>query len=350
MKSALVLGILVLAFHFAVPASAQTCDPADPVFVCGLTNAEDLVRLPGTSWVVASHINFDFTARPVSSLGLGPVEAARIDTRQVQRLYPTADGAVDWDRKTYPDCPPQPKVIGSAGLNIRPLAGKNFRLYAVNRYGRESVEVIDIAVQGERLRATWRGCVHAPDYILSNSVVPLSDDAFALSGNKVAIWRPGRGWTKVEGYTGNASNGIEASPDGRWLYVADPAQTSVVRVPVSGGVSSVLKLESGPDNLRWGDDGHLYATGEFMPKAWQSLSKETLIQNAMKCLAQPVCSRPFTVTRIDPQTFTAKEVFRSGDEGMEGKFGTATVALQMGDRIWVGTILGDRVAIVTIKK
>jgi hypothetical protein len=351
MKSARVLGVLALALHFTATASAQTCDPADPAFVCALTNAEDLVRLPGTSWVVASHINFDLTARPPRALGLGPVEAVRIDTRKVQRLYPTPDTAVDWDSKTYPDCAPPPQTIGSAGLNIRPLGGTSFRLYAVNRNGRQSVEVIDIAVRGERLASTWRGCIHAPDYILSNSVVPLPDGAIALSGNKVAIWRPGRGWSKVASYTGNGSNGIEASRDGQWLYVADPAETSVVRVPVSGGAGpSVLKLPSGPDNLRWGDDGHLYATGGLVRKEWQNLSKEARTAEFVKCTKQVVCDTPFTVIRIDPSTFTAKEVFRSPENGMIGRFGAATVALQMHDQIWVGTVHGDRVAVVSIKE
>src|SRR5262245_60623415 len=46
---------LCLSLWFAVPASAQSCGPTSGLdFICGPKNAEDLVRVPGTPWIIAS--------------------------------------------------------------------------------------------------------------------------------------------------------------------------------------------------------------------------------------------------------------------------------------------------------
>lgn len=250
--------VLVLAFGFLVTGRSFACDTDNAEVICGLTNAEDLFRLPGTPWVIASHINFDFSSDPPRPAGLGPVEIVRIETHHVQRLYPRPDSAVDWDRKMYPDCSAPPENIGLAGLNARPLGKNKFRLYLTNHGGRESVEIVDLAIQGEKLRTTWRGCVRSPQYVWPNSVAPLPGDGFVLSGNEAAIWRPGQGWTKVAGYVAEYSNGVEVSRDGKWIFIANAGQ--VLRVPVAGG--TVESVRATADNLRWGEDGYLYVVAE----------------------------------------------------------------------------------------
>ena len=48
--------LLAVGLAMSAPAAAQaSCDPAGGLtFICGLTNAEDLVALPGTPWIIAS--------------------------------------------------------------------------------------------------------------------------------------------------------------------------------------------------------------------------------------------------------------------------------------------------------
>ncbi len=48
--------LLAAALAISAPAAAQgPCDPAGGLaFVCGLTNAEDMVQVPGTPWIIAS--------------------------------------------------------------------------------------------------------------------------------------------------------------------------------------------------------------------------------------------------------------------------------------------------------
>jgi|GEM_PF-335303 len=308
-----------------------------PTFISGVDNAEDLVRLPGTPWIVASHFNVNLL--PPHDIGFGPLEAIRIDTHEVHRLYPTAATTVDWDRDTYPDCPAPPDKLSSHGVNVRPLGENRFRLYVVNHGGRESIEVIDAAVSADRIQTAWRGCLHTPEGIGPNAVAPLSDGGLAVSGGGVAVWRTGQGWTKVEGIHG-APNGVEVSRDGQWLFVAIYDEGSVIGIPLGGGATQVVfKSDFLADNLRWGEDGYLYLAGQYSPKGWESVEG---------CMKVAVCDIGFVVAQIDPNTLTARELIRS--PGISGAFGGATTALQIADRLWLGTFHGDRIAILPLAK
>jgi hypothetical protein len=46
--------LLATAMAVSAPVAAQAaCDPAAGLtFICGLTNAEDLVQVPGTPWII----------------------------------------------------------------------------------------------------------------------------------------------------------------------------------------------------------------------------------------------------------------------------------------------------------
>lgn len=334
-------GLLLCMGGSAVAADA--CDSADARFICGLHNAEDLVRLPGTPWVVASQMNMDVTPRdpPLLKFHPGAVQAVRIDEREPHILFPTQDTAVDWDRKLYPECPQPPPDLTAHGMNVRSSGPGRFRLYVVNHGGRESIEVVDLIDRGATLSATWRGCLlvsKAKLGIFPNSVVPLPDDGLMVSGGGVATWRPAEGWKRFADIKG--SNGIERSADGRFIYVADSEARTMTRIaPGPPREEITIKMEFLPDNLRWGEDGFLYVAGPF---PWPGY---TLVK-ALECVTRPICDAPFSVARIDPRTFTAREIYRSGDKGIGGVFGNATVALPVGNTLWLGTVRGDRIAIL----
>jgi len=346
------LALFAVGFHRSAYAVIP-CDPSDSGFVCGLHNPEDLVRLPGTHWVIASSLNLEFTDRP-HVRGPGPLSAIRIDTREVGLLFPAPDSTEQWDRKTYPDCVSAPKPFMSLGLYAQRLSGGRFRVLVANRGERESVEIVDVAAQSGRLHATWRGCVKVPEElgIWPNGVAPLPSGGLVLSGNHLAIWRPGQGWKKIETFKGRMpdsparsdagmANGLEVSRDGRWIFVADTVKDTVTRLSVEGNDSpEILKLDFPPgyfwpDNLRWGEDGALYLSGPYSSKR----------ELPADCYQRTVCDEFGTgIARIDPEHMTARVIYR--DEGIQGQFGAATTALQIGDRFWIGTSVGDRLAIV----
>ena len=150
------------------------------------------------------------------------------------------------------------------------------------------------------------------------------------------IWRPKTGWEDVpEAAAISADNGVAASPDGKEIFVAGTGDETVVRLSLDGtpGDRAVIKTGFHTDNLRWGSDGFLYATGQ----------RDT-VQNSLACApnTNQRCTSPFSVLRIDPVTLEAREVIRHAGAAT---FGAASTALRIGDEYWLGTPHGDRIAI-----
>src|SRR5690349_991872 len=80
----------------------EPCNPAGSLhFVCGAMNAEDLVQVPGTDWVIAS--GFAGGGAPVGHLYL---IGARDKSLKV--LFPGEHPMSRHDRETYADCPGAP--------------------------------------------------------------------------------------------------------------------------------------------------------------------------------------------------------------------------------------------------
>ncbi len=329
MRAVLMLGALALGISCAIAPAHAACDPKNPSFVCGLKYPEDLVHLRGSQWVVAS--SADKETKP-------PLMAIRTDTREVTPLFPIPANAADWDSKTYPDCKEPPKAVSSIGLNVKQLGKDKYRLFVVNRGDRFGVEIVDIAVSGKELKATWRGCVVAPEGTPPpNAVAPLDDGGILLSGMGLQSWRPGKGWAKVGDVKG--SNGVDTSADGKTIYVNDVMARTLSKLDVDGKVlASTPKLDFNPDNLRWGDDGALYIAG----------ASPTGTEWVAGCMKGTMCDVSFIGARVDPATLALTEIVRS--EGFKGAFGAGTTALKIGDQIWFGSFRGDRAYIHTLKK
>lgn len=327
-------------------AASGACEPAGDIhFICGLTNAEDLVRLAGTPWVVATEKH----TGAESSLP-GALRAVRIDSHAVQELYPGTMPRSDPDRRSFANCPGPPgPSFNSHGLNVRVLGRGQYRLYVVNHGGRESIEVFDLSADGRHVSARWRGCAVSPDGIVLNAVAPLSGEGFVATSTRappadgglagaVMTWRPAEGWRRIRNLVAN-DNGIEVSSDGRWVFVAGFDEMTINRFALDTGMAQrvTLHVDFGPDNIRWGDDGALYVAGSTIAS----------YAAAVECGLKPVCDAAYTVLRVDPDTMHGEVVMQR--PGIPGVFGAATTALKIGDTIWSGSFRGDRVAVFPIR-
>jgi hypothetical protein len=335
------LSALALGFFIASAPARAACDTKDPSIICGFKSPEDLIRLPGTSWVISSQLNMDVKPpyeHPVFTFRHAPLMAIKIDTHEVTPLFPTAASSTDWDRKTYPECKAPPKELTSHGLNVKPLGKDKFRLFVVNHGERQSVEIIDVAATDKNLKATWRGCLMAPAGMsFPNSVAPLPDGGLVLSGSGVQIWHHGNGWEKIGNVPG--SNGVEISPDGKAIYVNDYEAQLIEKLDLQGKViKSTPKLDFQPDNLRWGDDGGLYVAGTTT-----SAEQEA----SMACFEPSGCKIGFVSARVDPETLAVTDVVRSA--GIQN-FGIATVTLKVGNGVWIGTVGADHILVRSLKK
>ena len=344
---------LVAGAAIATSGATTSAEPSRAMtFVTGLINVEDMVRVPGTAWIIAGGL-------ADGALTDGHIYLVNAGDRSVSALLPDH---VDYrlDTKTYPECPGKPDEakFSAHGLSLRRGAGKIHSLYVVHHGERESVEVFKLDARGATPRLVWVGCAVYPAGVSGNGIAALPGGAFAATSfmdtrdpkafakidagepmGGVLVWRPKTGWRTVPGAASiSADNGIEASADGKQLFVAGWGDQTVVRLPVAGtGGRDVIKTGFHTDNLRWGPDGYLYATGQ-----------RDSLQNLFKCApnTDKRCDNPFSILRIDPKTLRTREVVR--DPGRP-EFGAASVALKVGDDYWLGTPHGDRVAITPAK-
>ncbi len=319
-------------------------------FVCGPRNAEDLVRVPGTKWIIAS--------------GMDPGAAIYLidsEDKTWQALYPADAPRAAQDMDTFGACPgaPDPKAFVSHGLNLRPGAKGHSTLYVVAHGGREAIEVFDVDASGTTPVLTWTGCVPTPDGMEANSVASTADGALlatiplhtgidigeAIAGNKtggVYAWSPGDAvFTLVKGTELPYANGIEVSADGKEFYVASSGLLTVsayTNTNPSRLLRSSQPLAFVPDNLHWGNDGELLTAGLNLASAECG---EVVRTSEFSLEAFASCPRPFSVWAVNPQTMAGRLV---AEGPANPKFSNITMALPVDDTLWIGTFGGNRVA------
>ncbi len=326
---------IALAMAVASFGIAQAKTPLKPI---AISNAEDLIALPGGKWIIASSM----TGGPVIS---GALYAIDSKSAKPTKIYPikgaTAREAEGCGKEVPAD------QFGGHGVSFVPNAAGGGVLYVVNHGGRESVELFDVA-PGKKPSApptlTWRGCVIAPDGVMQNSVAALPSGAFfvtvtpteALGALKktpvygdVRAWSPEDGWSAVPESEMPFPNGIVASPDRAKLYVGSWAGTKLIELSLGERpVRRALKVNFMIDNLRWGADGSLLAAGHD-PNAKQAITDCYYTKNAS-------CPVEAFAARIDP---AALNVLCETSAGPTFR----TVAINVGDEVWMGSARGPSI-------
>jgi hypothetical protein len=314
-------------------------------YLCGPANVEDMVLAPGTRWIIASGM------APQS----GPGHIYLIDSRT--RTF--ADARLDLSgpaRAPYGDCPGplDPAKLAPHGLGLRPGKAGRSTLYVVNHGGRQSIEVFDVDAGGARPMLRWIGCEALPDNASGNGVAPLPDGGFAASkfqdaGDPAAfqkmaalqktgalyVWTPGKGFKALPGGELSGDNGVETSPDGRFVFVNAWPERRVVRLDRRGLLPPAsVSLDFLPDNLRAEPGGQLLVAGQGPD-----------IKTLLSC-ERPKCPHAWTVVRLDPASLKVAPLLHiAGTEA----FSDATSTLRVGDELWIGTYRGDRVAWISLK-
>jgi DNA-binding beta-propeller fold protein YncE len=291
------------------------------------------VLIPGTDWILASAFG-----------GSGGVRMINVREKTSMVAYPSATSKERFDKKTYDTCPGPPSDADRAkftthGLALRSGGNTADVLYAVHHGQRESIEVFEVDKRAKPPALTWIGCAVAPDPIGLNSVIGLPDGGFIATNylergananasrtkmmagennGELWEWHTGKGWVKVPGSDAAGPNGVEISKDGKWLYVAAWGSQSFFRL--SRGQADV-KRDSIPlgfrvDNIRFAPDGSIYAAGQGQQTS--------------------------NVVKVDPNTLKVTELINQPNNP---QFGSGTVAVQVGNELWVGSFRGDRIAI-----
>ena len=355
MRHAFIGAVLLAAMtgRFAIVSSGQaaSCAPSGGLsFICGVQNPEDLVQVPNTRWLVAS--------------GMAPGSGLHIvDTRakSARNLYPPGSSTVRPDKTKYANCPGplDPKQAVLHGLSLRTASNGRFTVYATNHGGRESIEVFELDASGPAPTAAWTGCVLMPDKMAANSVASFSDgslvatvlimpgktfeDAFAgrVTG-AVFLWTPGTAaFRQLPGTQLSANNGIETSRDDREFFVVSTTTKRIVtfsRSDPSKPLRTAQLKEFGPDNVRWTSGNHLITAG--------MIDNEPACGGPPKTEAGIRCSRGYIAATIDPTTMAVTEIARGP---ATPAFTGTSIALRLGDELWLGSFNADRIAYRSLK-
>lgn len=321
----------ILFMQAGVGQNADQCEPDGSIqFVCGPISPEDLIAIPESSWVIASGMEDE-----------GYLYLVDVNEFVATTLFPTQSSVPRHDRATYGSCPgPVSGQFRPHGISLRPGSNGIHTLYVVRHGQREAIEVFEVDASDPSPSLTWIGCVVAPESASLNSVVALPEGGFAVTNFRMPAgelweWHADSDWVPVPGSETSGPNGIEVSPDGRWFYIGGWGTRSLIRL--SRGASPV-KLDTVDvghhvDNVRWGPNGSLFAAGHLGP-----------MQSSIgQCMGQGQCEGVTTrVTQVDPQNLTAREIVRYASNDL---LILGTVAIQVGQEIWVGGIAGgERIA------
>jgi hypothetical protein len=328
----------------AEPATAPCTTHGDMNYVCGPWAAEDLVRVEGTPWLLASGF----------AQGTQPGHVQLIDTHRKawEIAWPLGNAPrVAHDAKQFPACatPPDLAKFSAHGIALRGTGAGKARLLVVNHGGREAVEFFDVDASQGKPVLTWIGCVTMPEDVFLNSVVQLPQGGFLatkfyapskggmstiLQGQitgGVLEWLPGKMVTEIAGTQLVGANGIEQADNGRIIYVAEWGKRAVVRFDRRGGAlkKDVVTLDFSPDNLRWAPDGNLLAAGQKMA---------TPTDGRFEMLGWGVAS-------IAPASLAVKGVYSAdGSNPLTG----VSVGVVVDGTLWVGPFRGDRVGYVPL--
>lgn len=332
-------------------AAAEGCAPDGPLqYVCGPVNAEDLIRIGSSRWLIGSGLD-------------GPLNGGAPARGHLYLIDHQARTWIDWfpgnaapprhDRNLFGDCPGpvDPASFSAHGLALQQQSADRYRLYITAHGAREAIEVFDVDATGARPTIAWAGCVVLPEEVSANSVAILPGGGFVttqfmnrslplqqafgqvMSGQvngQVFEWHPGGPVQAIAGTALSGPNGIVASPDGQTLFVAAYGSHEVVRFRRGDGPlrKDVIKLDITPDNLRWSAGGKVLAAG------------------GVHAPGGAPGAAGWSVVEIDPADLTVRQV--AGGQKLSGMQGV-TAAVDVGDELWVGTFSGNRIGYVTLR-
>lgn len=322
------------------PVSVSATEPCAQDQICGLKNAEDLVRLAGSRWAIASRLAKD----PDAPGGFSLVDLEKQTSHVLMPDVSKPAAAI------YSDCPgaPSPSALVTHGLDVRRKTRGASELFAVNHGGRESIEVFALHVNAAGVKLTWKGCVILPSDMSANAVAALADGmavtSFGTSDDQgtadllagrpsgfVARWASKKGWVHIAGSEFGGDNGVAAASDGGVLYVNDWSDGTLRVLSLRDAVAPVtIRLgDFHPDNVHLLADGNLLVAGQMGTP-----------RDVMECVNAPTCPVGSMIVVVDPR---AREVRAHWTVAPTPAFGAASTALLYGQDYWASSFRGDRI-------
>lgn len=353
------LGILTVAMVLmgcgATDDIIVDCDAVgDRYPVCHFDKPEDLELLPDQHTLLVSQLG-GMDGEFSGSLAL-------LDTRDhtITRLPIFNEDADEIWGDTH--CPSPPgSVFAPHGIHLSTRADQRLQLLVVNHGKRESIEYFEpIEVDGIwDLR--WRGCTVAPPGSFLNDVVALPDGGFlathmfpksnprigllgldmikGLFGVKVGHvlhWN-GSAFEVMNGSQSPFPNGIQISDDGNTVFLNVYLKNEVWKLRYPDGELLGKAEITGPDNSAWDDQGRLLIASQ---------TAGSFDMSACFSVTSGACGAEFDIVALDPDTMEAEVILTQAGAPM----GAATVALQVGEALYMGSFASDRILVAPMPR
>jgi hypothetical protein len=341
------------------PAARGPQPPAPPLMecgthgdveiLCGTRSPEDLEPTPDGKYLIVSQ----FVNGRGGGAGAGLV-LLDLAKKTYSKIPITAEPRKDWGDAACPG--PVIDAMVPHGISLGKRNGGTMQLYVVNHGGgRQSIEMFELKQAGGSWTLVWHGCAITmaefndvavlPDggFIATHptSLMTPGNNADLMSGKpsgEVARWVPGKGETELPGTREGYPNGVLVSADGRTMYFNAWTAKEVHRYDLKEGKQTgVVKLDFMPDNITWTSDHK-----KMLAAGVKSARGDCPTGSGTPCVQQ------FGVAEIDPAKMEAKTVFDS--EGKGALISGVSVALQVGDSIYIGAFSGDRLVKIGWKK
>ncbi|MCZ6831291.1 MAG: SMP-30/gluconolactonase/LRE family protein [Gammaproteobacteria bacterium] len=325
----------------------EGCEPLGDIKpVCNMQTPEDIAALADGRHLLLAHFG-GMTG------GTGSLSLFDTHTEKLTPLFPPESGTLEkldadtvWGEAgcvTPPDAGFSPH-----GTHLHRLADGRWRYLVVNHGGREAVEIFELKLAGENSTLVWRGCVLAAEETFMNDVVGLTNgdlifsrmfrtgsstelllSLLGISSGDLWRWNRDSGLRVLPGTEAAQPNGLEISVDNRFVFANMYMEKEVWKIDADTGEKLAVGKAAYADNSAWGSDGRL----------WIATHSGGLVEIAacLESQAKP-CSAAFEIIAMDPETMATEVVFAHRGPPM----GVATVAVPQGDRVYMGSFVGDR--------
>lgn len=349
------VALAVLLSGCSVPEGthiAQDCvDHGSLRVVCGMQSPEDIAVVPGGDYLLLSELG---------SMGKRPGRILLFDVSDEswRGIYPAGNERAPTHLQGDAGCTEPPGAgISPHGSHLVQLDDGSWRYLVVNHGGREAVELFSLepgADGGPALH--WAGCVFPADNTLINDVVGLANgeviytrmfhpDDFmgdirgmlGLQSGDVWRWSRDTGPRLLPGTSGSLTNGIEISPDERFLFINQYMDREVHKYDLDAGQVVGVARVPHVDNSAWGPGGKLWLASQY---------SELPVYLACMKNEERACGMAFDIVALDPATMEHRVIFRHQGPPM----GAATIATPNRDKVYIGSFLGDRLMIVPINE
>jgi hypothetical protein len=329
---------------------------ADMEAICRFHNPEDMELLPDRQTLLVSQMGNMEGSLP------GNLVAFDTTTQAITLLFspsslntPTELPTENWGAS----CPGMPGAEFSPhGISLTQRRDGRWQLAVINHGQRESVEMFELQGNSGQWTLAWRGCVVPTDGIYMNDVALMHDGGFVAShmfdkhspvvfGMPMGIWQSQLGmdtgyvfeWLPsapgtfrvLEESHGPFINGILINDDNKTVFASVYAKNEIRRLDRLSGKKTGEAEIAQVDNMAWDPHKNILATSHTGKK---------LDQLACKKNPGQTCGFGYTVVRLNPETMASEKLFvHEGGAPM----GAATVALQAGKHLYLGSFSGDRI-------